>query len=557
MPVFRRGDSLPRLRPFYSLDRESWVMPNSAAKATQREELRQWLLRELFDNYGYPQDWFPRRVRLYEISDFLAFEFSTTGGSPFLKAVIAAEEALPRAIDTLQEELQRNPVGGIGIVSTGNPSKTAFLRVRHDQRKTETLSDIEIFADPRLKIVQPVYDRSNRLLEPLTERVENLLFEAHSTVRDVDGLHPDEALDELCKFIYLKTADETNTANNRPYTLQRSIYGSVEELAATVREAYLTQTRGHSHGVFSMPIRLSSPALARICELLESYSLCESSIDMKGRAFQRVLSPATRSGMGQFFTPLEVIHMIVNIVDPHPEDLVLDPFCGSGHFLTAALKRVPLEKQPLAAKHLFGIEKSDRMVRVATTDMIMNGDGHTHISCADALLDFSNYVDLSPSSFDVVMTNPPFGSVLGRDAIGHLGRFVLAGSRKSVPLEILGLERCIQFLRPGGRLAIVLPDGLLANTSYADVRTWVEDMLKLRAIISLPSTTFTPFGAAVKTSVLIGRKWKAGEVGRNNYPVFLGKLESIGYDATGRKTGDAECEEMIRAATQFLAQEGW
>ena len=90
------------------------------------------------------------------------------------------------------------------------------------------------------------------------------------------------------------------------------------------------------------------------------------------------------------------------------------------------------------------------MTRIAMTDMRLSGDGHSNIRCADALLDFDNYPDIAPDSFDIVLTNPPFGSLLGPEALAQLGTFELARGRKSVALEILGLERAIAFLRPGG-----------------------------------------------------------------------------------------------------------
>src|SRR6185369_4564884 len=109
------------------------------------------------------------------------------------------------------------------------------------------------------------------------------------------------------------------------------------------------------------------------------------------------------------------------------------------------------------------------------------------------------------------LTNPPFGSLLSTEAIAQLGEFSLFEGRKAVPLEVLGLERCVQFLQPGGRIGIVLPDGLLANRNSGYVREWLDKDLKLRAIVSLPIETFTPFGANIQTSILFARKWKNAE----------------------------------------------
>ena len=142
--------------------------------------------------------------------------------------------------------------------------------------------------------------------------------------------------------------------------------------------------------------------------------------------------------MGQYFTPQEVIQLIVDVIQPVVTDLILDPFSGSGHFLTKSLDVVRAKAKKtdeklvheFAFNKLHGIEKSDRMVRVAMTDMRLHGDGHSNIRCTDALLDFQNYPDIRPESFDVVMTNPPFGSLLGPEAISRLGKFDLGTAQE-------------------------------------------------------------------------------------------------------------------------------
>jgi type I restriction enzyme M protein len=187
----------------------------------------------------------------------------------------------------------------------------------------------------------------------------------------------------------------------------------------------------------------------------------------------------------------------------------------------------------------------------------LHGDGHSNIRCTDALLPFENYPDIRPESFDLVLTNPPFGSLLGSEALNQLDRFQLAEGRKSVPLEVLGLERCIQFLRPGGKLGIVLPDGTLANRNSKYVREWLEQKAKIRAIVSLPIETFMPFGASIKTSLVFVRKWLRGESRDDKYQTFLGRIDNVGYDASGRARENAEFDSVAKALKDFLEQEGW
>lgn len=427
-------------------------------------------------------------------------------------------------------------------------------------------------AAPKGKVVE------TRSLRPLKHGLEDVLFEVHSALRDIDGLHAPDALDEICKLIYAKLFDEESGGPSHKYKFERASTCSTEESAAEIRQLYLSAVENdraifsnkiagydRSRGVFRDPLMLSSAAIIRAVEILQRYDLTNSPVDIKGRAFQNVLIPAVRAGMGQYFTPKEVIDFITMIIRPDVRELVLDPFCGSGHFLTSALdfvrgKHRKLDKafHEFAFTRLHGIEKSDRMVRIAMTDMRLHGDGHSNIRCVDTLLPFGNYPDLVAESFDVIMTNPPFGVDLQPEATAQLGPFELAGGRRAaVSLEILALERCIQLLRPGGRMAIVLPDGILSNRGTSYVRKWLAQRSRIKGVFSLPVEAFTPFGANIKTSILVVRKHCAGEGEADKYPVFLAEISSIGYDSSGRPIAQNELPTVAREFCDFIDAEGW
>ena len=424
-------------------------------------------------------------------------------------------------------------------------------------------------------------EAGERKLRPLTDRFEGVLFEVHSALRDIDGLHAPDALDEICKLIYAKIFDEENALKSGFHRFQRHIYSSIEDCSASIRRLYYDAVQddesvfsnripsySRSRGVFRDPLTLSSAALARSVSLLEEYDFSGSPVDIKGRAFQKVLGAATRSDMGQYFTPKSIISLCVELLAPTARDMIIDPFCGSGHFLTASLDHVRRkgahsDKQfhEFAFSRLHGLEKSDRMVRVAMTDMRLHGDGHSNIRCTDSLLCFESYPDLYPGSFDVVLTNPPFGVDLPREALAELGPFdVLTGQRSTsgaVSLEVVAIDRCISLLRPGGRMAIVLPDGVLGNRGTAFVRSWIKRKAAIRAIISLPVEAFSPFGANVKTSILIIRKFEAGELIDDDYKVFMTDLKAIGYDAAGRPADCDDFEVLSNSFKSFIEAEGW
>lgn len=550
------------------------VVPNLKHK-DDLVKLRNTILDQLASSYSYPKAWFEDRLLLDDADEFACFRFINARKTPFLVGCVAPSyETAERHLKNLILETE---TAFLGIAFNGEQLR--FLRRRYDGR-FDYVSDIESHSG--FSLTKPLRAPSNceskRDLEPLTERVENVFFEAHSHIRDIDGLHPDEALDELCKVLYAKLFDEESTHPEERYTLQRWAYGTTEEFSSSVRaiyhEANEYDTRvfalkipgyERSRGVFNTPIRLSSPALAKVVETLQEYDITRTPDDIKGRAFQKVLAPIVRAGMGQYLTPDPVVSFMVHSMRPDASELILDPFCGSAHFLTSALDYVKARNsKSLSGKafheflfgKLHGIEKSDRMVRVAMTDMRLHGDGHSNVRCTDALLDLKNYPDLQPESFDLILTNPPFGSILGPEAISQLGTFELAEGKKTVPLEILGLERCFQFLRPGGRLGIVLPEGVLANRVTAYVRDWVAKQARILGVISLPLDTFYPFGASIKTSILFARKWRKGEAKGADYPIFLGRVDCVGYDMSGRPKGENELPAVADSFVNFLIEQG-
>lgn len=308
-----------------------------------------------------------------------------------------------------------------------------------------------------------------------------------------------------------------------------------------------------------------------------------------------------KGDFGQYFTPRELIAFAVEILNPERKELVLDPACGSGGFLLYALDHVRREadrrftkrgtdtKQTLehynywhdfAENNLFGIEVNEELTRVAKMNMIIHDDGHTNIVGHDAL-DFLPRLFLANTGlvehrFDLVLTNPPFGSVIKRTekGEGYLEQFDLRNyfgkgstgievddlapgeatglrtvkavkARASIKTEILFLERVWSFLKPGtGRVAIVLPDGILTNSSLQGVRDWLLNHYQLLGVVSLPQFAFSHYDAGVKASIVFLRRLNDGERVPDDAAIFMAMAENIGYDATGRKTFDVTVESQ-------------
>jgi type I restriction enzyme M protein len=574
----------------------------NGAEYVIEEFVRQWALRRLLDAYKYPRDWLGERIIIEEPVKMGSTEkqsdisIKNANRRTFLyvetKKRGINDDEFKEAERQLETYLASTHTATIGMITDGDRVRT--LRKKIDPNDFEYIPDLPSYgleARIRVQLVRelpPEESGRSTGLRVLSHDYERVLFDCHSAARDVDGLHDDEALDEICKVIYTKIYDERQTTKQPVGTAFRfQTYGAsnASEVASNIRvlyeearnadvELYSKRIPGYerSRGVFKTQIRLSDAALFRVVERLQEFSLIDSKADIKGRAFQRVLGPAIRAGMGQYFTPDPIVELAIGVIQPKADELILDPFCGSGHFLTKALEYVISHQGDTLTNHalhefkffhLHGIEKSDRMVRIAMTDMLLHDDGHTNIRNQDALLSFDNYPDIialradgqqDPALFHVVVTNPPFGSIMRQETMEMLGRFALGHKRKSLPLEILGLERSIQFLRPGGRLAIILPEHLMKGKNGLFVRKWIEGVARVKAIFFFPEEAFTPFGAMVKTCLCILQRRRENDRAENVEQTFLCEVENLGYDATGRAKSGSEIEAAIDA---FNANASW
>ena len=523
------------------------------------------------------------------IEEVNALSFATYNSIPFLLAV-ATPTSPNRTVkqSAFNHALSTESIGSV-VFYSGDDKVLEVFRRRFSDSEFELIPDLEYnfkqlsaenhsMHSTRAVSSSLAHKPAKQMsLLPITNELEDVFFAIHSTMRDTDGLHADTALEELCKLLYLKSFMEEQKELLPLPSIQSSQFGSGEEFAACLRSIYREACEydlrvfrlripeyERSRGVFNSPFHLSNAALIKSYKAIEDYNLTETDTDLKGRAFQRVLTKSIRAGMGQYFTPAPVCNLMVNILEPKTSDLIIDPFCGSGHFLSLCLAKVrstcdleSKEYHEFAFGKLHGIEKSDRMTRIAMTDMRLNGDGHSNIRCTDALLDFRNYPDLKPGSFDIVVTNPPFGSTLGAEALEALASFQLATNRRKVPLDVLGLERAIELLRPGGKLAIVLPESIFNANSCRYVRDWILEKLDVRIIIDLPNETFAPFGANVRSGILFGRKWNEGEAQDLKKDICMIRLDNLGYDASGRPINGAEQDEAEAIVTEFLRRNGW
>ena len=310
--------------------------------------------------------------------------------------------------------------------------------------------------------------------------------------------------------------------------------------------------------------------------------------------------------------------------------------CGSGGFLLHALKEIRDEANAIyqdrnnlwykywhdfAEKQLFGIEINEQISRVSKMNMIIHDDGHTNVITNDGLknnrsIEIENRnLSFQDGTFDLIMTNPPFGSTIKADEVGYYKEYELFEKnlgitelkdriaddndkkkwRLSQSTETLFLERCYKYLKEGGYLAIVIPDGILTNSTSQYVRDWLIEKFRIIAVVSLPQHTFAHVNAGVKSSILFLKKHPEaltkqletvlneikdkvkGEKGLDkeakeerilelykeritghirNYSTLMFEIENIGYDATGKKIDGSELLDVAGRIQKFIKREG-
>ncbi|HHT9133572.1 MAG TPA: HsdM family class I SAM-dependent methyltransferase, partial [Candidatus Avalokitesvara rifleensis] len=239
------------------------------------------------------------------------------------------------------------------------------------------------------------------------------------------------------------------------------------------------------------------------------------------------------------------MRLAVEIMEPKPNERVIDPACGSGGFLIQTISYVcqdnpNINKADYIQERIHGIEFNPDVALSALIRLEFEGGAGTEIICANALLEDEQF----NNAFDIVLTNPPFGSkgkvedqrilksyLLARrwrktqNGEWEVTRNVLAG----VSPEILFIEKSLKLLRPGGRMAIVLPDGLLQNVSNSHIRFWIRSQAKLLGVVSIPQEAFVPYGTGIKTSLLLLQKLPS-----TTEKVFMVRIQRIGYDVKGQ-----------------------
>lgn len=427
----------------------------------------------------------------------------------------------------------------------------------------------------------------NDIVEVSTHELSSRIRRAHSTIWAGGKRDPLKAFDEWSKLLFAKVIDERSTSTGEPRRFQ---VGTNETTAAVVSRVHDLFQEGIRQDTSIFPprtqIELPDTKIFNVVEIVQTISFTRTDVDSIGRAFENFFGSVFRGELGQYFTMRQLARFIVAALDVQSSDFVIDPTAGSGGFLLEVLMQVwhgvernfagQLEseinriKTDFALQRVFGIEIHETLARICKINLLLHHDGHTNIesdrSCLDSTFSLPR-LQKWQGKFSRLVGNPPFGDEIEEgdpDTLGDgsLKGFEVAKGRQKVPSEQVIVERSIDFLEPGGRLGLILPDGLLNNQSEQSncpqTRRLIAQKGFIEAIISLPDHAFRHSGAQNKTSILLFQKFSQWEEQRflerfgeameseadedkailasyegYDHYVFLAEANQIGYSSTG------------------------
>lgn len=532
---------------------------NSENNSGNPEEIvRQLWLYKIINNYKYPKDrievekdvHFGREIHAKGI-DIVIYHNDKITPHIVIELKKPKED---QGIEQLKSYLSAEGAP-IGVWSNG---ETSMVLYRPYPQEYETLRDI-----PRVdQTIDDVIEQKLTLKDLTSEYdLKKIILALEELVLASSGA---DSFTEIFKIIYAKLYDE-KTAKSRPdqeLYFRKSkdnqiTYQKINDLFKNAIQEW--------QGIFNPHEKIElSPHHLSICIAgFEEIKLLGAKLEVMDMAFEYLLTSIAKGERGQYFTPRNVVDMAVKMINPKNGEYIIDPACGSGGFLIHSmwwvwqntLKDTEREAQIEYARcYVFGIDFDEKSAKIARALMLIAGDGKSHIFKLNSL-DIREWQgeenekvraraelhyltedqDFHNLKFDCLLTNPPFAGEIKDHVLLRnydLGKNEKGSVRNKVERHILFIERCLNILKPGGRMAIVLPQGVLNNTQMQYIRQYLFDKAQILAVVGLHGNTFKPH-TGTKTSVLFLKKWEENKEPLRDYPIFMAVSQESGKDNSG------------------------
>lgn len=564
------------------------IIRDKEIKLTPEETVRQLFLYKLINTYGYNKDRIQLEYGIHFGREVKRADIVISDINNPLVPYIIVELKKPKLSDG-KEQLKSycNATGApIGVWTNGEQisyynrkDPNYFEDITNIPKATEKLSDIinEQVTYEQLKEIDKLQNEKKSL--------KNLIQEMEDEVLAGAGV---DSFEEVFKLIFTKLYDELMAARDKTSYLKFRNSGCTEvELYNKISELF-EDAKNKWRGVFDEDSKiLLTPSHLSVCVAsLQNVKLFNSNLDVVDDAFEYLMSKSSKGEKGQYFTPRYVIDMCVKMMNPKEEEYVIDTASGSSgftvhsifHVWDAIRERKGLSKGDnftaeersndeikYVEDKVFAIDFDEKAVRVAKTLNLIAGDGKTNVINLNTL-DYSRWDEITkqdrwqdayfegfrrlkrirPSgsndykefAFDVLMANPPFAGDIKENQIitrYELGKNSKGKWQNKIGRDILFIERNLNFLKPGGRMAIILPQGRFNNANDQYIREFISERCRILAVVGLHGNTFKPH-TGTKTSVLFVQKWDDRLCPKvDNYNIFFATMQKPGKDNSGEK----------------------
>ncbi len=557
-------------------------------KLTPEEAVRQLYIYKLIHEYSYPTDRIQLETPIHFGREVKRADITIMDKDRLTVPYIIVELKKPKLTDG-KEQLKSycNATGApIGVWTNG---EQVSCYNRKDPNFFEMISDIPKATQKLSDILSERYTyddlRTRDKISKEKRSLRNLIKEMEDEVLASAGV---DSFEEIFKLIFAKLYDELICANDKTAYLQFRNSGDTDFELKEKIQGLFDDAKKKWEGVFleESKILLSPSHLAVCVSTLQDIKLFNNNLDVVDDAFEYLMSKAQKGEKGQYFTPRYVIDMCVKMMNPTVNDKIIDTACGSSGFTVHSIfkvwKEIRLSKglepgedftasartndeRDFVRDNVFAIDFDEKTVRVARTLNLIAGDGQTNVLHLNTL-DYSRWSevtkqedwndtynggfkklkklqpkgssDFSKFSFDLVMANPPFAGDIKEQTI--LSHYELAKNdkgkwQKKVGRDILFIERNLNFLKPGGRMAVVLPQGRFNNASDKYIRDFIAERCRILAVVGLHGNVFKPH-TGTKTSVLFVQKWDDELCPKKeDYPIFFATMQKPSKDNSGDK----------------------
>lgn len=486
---------------------------------------------------------------------------------------------------TQLEDYLRFSKAQLGVWFNGEEKLTIRKIEKEGKVLFEEISDIPSFGQR----VEDVGKYLRRDLENPTNLKTIFKIMRNYLAPNAVGVTRDENLaQQLINLVFCKIYDEKYTKPDDMVEFRCGIEERASEVKKRINKIFSNVKKRYPDVIDENDnIALDDNSIAYVVAQLQRFCLIDASRDAVGDAFEVFIGHALKGAQGQFFTPKNVVKMIVDLIDIKISDKIIDPCCGSGGFLVEALKSVwakaeyfynelkwpekeiEIEKQKIAIEKFRGIDKDSFLSKVCKAQMAILGDGRGGVFCENSLdvptkWNLKTQEKIGLNQFDVLITNPPYGSKIKIDDKDILSQFEVARKWKfnkkstlwekgeikenDVPQNLF-IERCMDFLVPGGRMALVLPDGIFGNDGLGYLRQYIMGKGRVIAVIDLPKETFMPH-TSTKTTVILIQKYKDEKDKTIRHPVFMALCQHCGHDRRGNLLS-SQSDDISLVAKEF------